>query len=148
MKVLVASDHGGYSLKQEILKVLKQMNIPFADLGSDSEASVDYPDYAEAVALKVSKGEADRGILVCGTGAGMAITANKFKGVRASIVSDLYTAQMTRQHNDLNVLCLGGRILSVTLACEIVKIFLVTPFEGGRHERRINKIKDLEKKNC
>lgn len=147
MKVVIASDHGGYSLKKEILKFLKESKISFEDLGCHSDASVDYPDFAEAVAGKVSQSEADRGILVCGTGAGMAITANKFKGVRASVVCDLYTAKMTREHNDLNILCLGGRVLKPSVALDIVKIFLETPFAGERHERRVGKIGEIEKKN-
>lgn len=147
MKVVIASDHGGYSLKKEILEFLREAKISFDDLGCHSDISVDYPDFAEAVAKKVSQSEADRGILVCGTGAGMAITANKFKGVRASVVHDLYTAKMTREHNDLNVLCLGGRVLKPSAALDIVKIFLETPFAGDRHERRVGKIKELEDKN-
>lgn len=145
MKVVIASDHGGYSLKQPVLAALKKLKISFEDLGTFSDESVDYPDFAEKVARKVSAGVADRGILICGTGAGMAIAANKFKGVRAAVVADLYTARMTREHNDINVLALGGRVLDPKQVGEIVKIFIETPFAGGRHERRVEKITKLEK---
>ena len=149
MKIALASDHGGFSLKQEILSYLKEdAKVTVEDLGAHSADSVDYPDYAGLVAKKVSLGEADRGILLCGTGVGMAITANKFKGVRAAALSDLVSAQMAREHNDLNVLCLGERVIDAKLAKELVKIFLKTPFAGGRHEKRVEKIKKLEERNC
>lgn len=148
MKIIIASDHGGYVLKQEILKFLNQAKIEYEDLGCGSNVSVDYPDFAEKVAQQISQGTADRGILICGTGVGMAITANKFRGVRAAAVSDLFTARMTREHNDINVLCLGGRVLGETLAQEIVQTFLNTSFSGGRHEKRVEKIKKIEEKNC
>ncbi|MDO8518827.1 MAG: ribose 5-phosphate isomerase B [Deltaproteobacteria bacterium] len=144
--VVIASDHGGFTLKKEVLSALKKLGVTFKDLGTHSEESVDYPDFAKQVAEKVASGKADRGILICGTGAGMCIAANKFKGIRASLVPDLYTAQMTREHNDLNVLCLGGRVTPAETAKEITKIFLETPFAGGRHERRVGKIKNFENK--
>ncbi len=147
MKICIASDHGGYALKQAIIAHLKSEGIVLEDLGCKSETSVDYPDYAALVAKEVSDGMANMGILVCGTGIGMAITANKFKGVRAAAISDLYSAKMSREHNDLNVLCLGGRVIDPGLAIEIVKIFLNTPFAGDRHLARIQKIKKLEE-NC
>lgn len=148
MKLIIACDHGGYLLKKEILNALKESKIAFEDLGCDSENSVDYPDYAGLVASRVSRGEADRGILVCGTGVGMAIAANKFSGVRAAALTDPFSARMAREHNDLNVLCLGGRVMGPGPAKELVEIFLNTPFAGGRHEARISKIKKLEQKNC
>lgn len=143
-KVAIASDHGGFQLKQEIMRYLKKRGLEYEDRGCFSEDAVDYPDYAQLVAEQVSKGLADRGILVCGTGIGMAIAANKVKGVRAASISDLYSAAMTRRHNDLNVLCLGGRILAPGFAEEIVKTFLDTKFEGGRHGRRLEKIHEVE----
>lgn len=149
MKIVLASDHGGFSLKQEILRYLltDKKNVA-EDLGASTPDSVDYPDYAVLVADKVSQGLADRGILVCGTGVGMAITANKFKGVRAAALTDLFSAQLAREHNDINVLCLGGRIIAPPLATELVSVFLKTPFAGGRHEKRVGKIKKIEEKNC
>ncbi len=149
MKIVLASDHGGFSLKQEVLRYLSgAANVTVEDLGAFSDDSVDYPDYAGLVAEKVSSKEADRGILLCGTGVGMAITANKFKGVRAAAITDLFSAQMAREHNDINVLCLGGRVVASPLAKEIVALFLKTAFAGGRHEKRVEKIKKFEDKNC
>jgi len=147
-KVAIASDHGGHSLKEELLKFLKTLQIEPVDLGNHGTESVDYPDYAIKVAEMVSKGQADAGILVCGTGIGMCIAANKFKNVRAALVTDDYTAKMSREHNDANVLCLGGRIhQDPEKAKALVKIWLETPFEGGRHERRLAKIREIEGKN-
>lgn len=144
-KIAIGCDHGGFALKQAVLAYLKDRKIPFEDVGCVSETSVDYPDFALAVAEKISSGEASRGILVCGTGIGMAITANKVPGVRAAAIVDLFSARMSRLHNDLNVLCLGGRLLAPALACEIIGLFLDTPFEGGRHEKRVEKINQLLK---
>lgn len=144
-KILVASDHGGYSLKSILLNHLQSnQDWQFVDMGCHSESSVDYPDFAALVAREVSQGKATRGILICGTGIGMAITANKFKGVRASVVGDVYSARMTREHNDLNVLCLGARVIGPGVAVEIVDSFLTTPFAGGRHSARVDKIKAIE----
>ena len=148
MKIALACDHAGFPLKEEILKVLKEAGVAVDDLGCASETSVDYPDFAGLVAERVSAGQADRGILLCGTGVGMAITANKFKGVRAAAINDLLTAKMSREHNDLNVLCLGGRVVQPAVVRKIVKMFLETPFAGGRHEKRVEKIKKIEDKNC
>ncbi|MBI4411617.1 MAG: ribose 5-phosphate isomerase B [Deltaproteobacteria bacterium] len=148
MKIVLASDHAGFPLKKEVIGALKEIKASFEDLGCHSENSVDYPDFASQVARKVSAGEAERGILLCGTGVGMAITANKFKGVRAAAIGDLFTAKASREHNDLNVLCLGGRVVKPVVAREIVKTFLQTPFAGGRHEKRVEKIKKIEDKNC
>lgn len=145
-KIVVASDHAGFALKEKILKFFQKEGIAVEDLGCPSTESVDYPDYAEKVALQVSRGEASSGILVCGTGIGMAIAANKFKGVRAAPVCDVTTARLVRQHNNANVLCLGGRLLTPSEATGIVSEFLKTPFEGGRHEQRVKKISEIETK--
>ena len=147
MKILLACDHGGFALKEKISSFLKKQNLTFEDLGVFSADSVDYPDLASQVATEVSLKKADRGILVCGTGIGMSIAANKFKGVRSASVFDTETAKLSREHNDLNILCLGGRILDEKLACEITQLFLSTPFSGDRHTRRIEKIKQIEEKN-
>lgn len=147
MKLAIASDHGGFSLKQEIIHYLREKKIEVMDLGNHGQDSVDYPDYAIQVAEMVSKGDADAGILVCGTGIGMCIVANKFRNVRAALVSDEFTARMSREHNNANVLCLGGRVQKPETARELVKIWLETKFEGGRHQRRLEKISEIEKKN-
>ena len=145
MKVAVASDHGGYALKEELLRRLGGMvEWEFVDFGTDGEDSVDYPDYARIVAKRVVSGEFDRGILICGTGLGMAIAANKVRGIRAVTVHDPYSARMTRAHNDTNILTMGGRVIGFDLAEEISRVWLSTTFEGGRHQRRIDKIKQLE----
>lgn len=146
MKIVIASDHGGIIIRQEIISLLKEMNLEYVDLGCDCIASVDYPDYAFPAAQKVVSGEADRGILVCGTGIGMSIAANKVKGVRCALAHDTFSAKATREHNNTNMLALGERVIGPGLARDIVKIWLETPFEsGGRHETRINKIKEIEK---
>ena len=137
MKVIIGSDHGGFSLKTIIAAHLEQQGITVEDVGCYSEDSCDYPVIAKEVAKKVLL-EAGRGILVCGTGIGMSIAANKFKGIRASLCSDTYSARMTRKHNNSNVLCLGERVIGPGLALDIVDEWLVTDFEGGRHERRVN----------
>lgn len=146
-KLAIASDHGGFSLKQEIIHYLQEKKIEVMDLGNHGQDSVDYPDYAIQVAEMVSKGDADAGILVCGTGIGMCMVANKFRNVRAALVSDEFTARMSREHNNANVLCLGGRVQKPETARELVKIWLETKFEGGRHQRRLEKISEIEKKN-
>lgn len=147
MKLAVASDHGGYHLKKAILKLLSSKNVEYLDLGVQSEDSVDYPDYASDVASKVSDGEVDAGILVCGTGIGMAITANKFKGVRAAVVTDEFTAKMSKEHNNANVIAVGGRVLDEATATQCVQAWLEASYEGGRHDRRLNKIKEIENKH-
>ena len=144
MKLAIASDHGGFSLKTGILQLLQSKNIEVIDLGTDSEDSVDYPDFATDVARKVSTGEVDAGILVCGTGIGMAIAANKFRGVRAAVVTDEFTARMSREHNNANVIAVGGRVLDETKANAVVNAWLEARYEGGRHDRRLNKIVELE----
>ncbi len=148
MKLLIASDHGGFSLKSRVLRFLKSRKVDVEDLGSDSSESVDYPDYALKVAERVSKGESDGGVLVCGTGIGMCIAANKFKNVRAAVVSEAYSAKMAKEHNNANVLCVGGRVLEeLGKAEEILAAWLDAKYEGGRHDRRLDKIREIEKKN-
>jgi ribose 5-phosphate isomerase B len=145
MKVAVASDHRGYHLKEKVISLLKAKGHTVVDDGPASEASVDYPDFAALVARKVCRGEVDRGILICGTGIGMAISANKFPGVRAAACVDEVTAELSRRHNDLNVLCLSGDLLSSRSTERLVEIWMEAQFEGGRHERRVEKIRDLER---
>jgi ribose 5-phosphate isomerase B len=140
MKIAIGSDHGGYRLKEEIKAYLKRRKISFKDFGSFSEESVDYPDIGKKVAKAVASKKYKFGILVCGTGLGMSMVANKVKGIRAALCHNVYTAQMSRAHNDANVLSLGGRVLKKALALKIVDAFLKTPFEGGRHLRRVRKI--------
>ncbi len=147
MKLAIASDHGGFHLKKAILRLLESRKIEYVDLGVASEDSVDYPDYAAHVAQQVASGKADGGILVCGTGIGMAITANKFKGIRAAVVTDPYTAQMSKEHNDSNVIALGGRVLDEPKAEATVQAWLDAKFQAGRHERRLEKIGEIENKN-
>lgn len=140
MKIAIGSDHAGFELKEYVKGVLLERHETVTDVGTDSAKSVDYADFGLTVAGLVSRGEAERGILVCGTGEGMNIIANKVKGIRASLVFDLYTAIQSRRHLDANVLVLGGRVTGKGLADEIVKVWLDTPFEGGRHQKRIDKI--------
>lgn len=146
MKVALGSDHGGYNIKEEIKDYLGSIGIDFKDFGTFSTESVDYPDVAIPVAEAVSTGDYDRGILICGTGIGMSITANKFKGVRAALCHDLFSAKATREHNNSNVLTMGERVIGKGLALEIVKVWLETEFNEGRHLRRINKISEIEDK--
>jgi ribose 5-phosphate isomerase B len=143
--VAVGADHAGFALKQHVRQWLVARGCTVLDVGTQSTTSVDYPDFAEAVAQSVTSGEAERGVLVCGTGIGMAIAANKVTGIRAGVVADVSTARLSRQHNDLNVLVLAGRSTSPDDAIAIVGAWLDTPFEGGRHERRLAKIADLER---
>lgn len=144
MQIGLASDHGGFELKEEIKSLLKSLGIEPIDMGTFSEDSVDYPDYGILVAEKVSNGELEKGILICGTGIGMSIVANKFKNVRAALANDLYSARFSREHTDANILVIGGRIVGKELAKEIVRTWLNTPFAGGRHKRRLQKIEALE----
>jgi ribose 5-phosphate isomerase B len=144
MKIAVGSDHGGYALKEEVKAFLAQRGVEFEDFGCHSTASCDYPQYAQAVGKAVAAKEYDLGLLFCGTGVGISIAANKVKGVRAACCSDSFSAKYTRLHNDANILCLGGRVVGPGLACELVSIFLDTPFEGGRHARRVGQITQLE----
>jgi len=143
--LLIASDHGGLELKQILVEYLKQQGVEVKDLGVHAEDSVDYPDYAALVAEPISKQETDQGILVCGTGIGMSIAANKFPGVRAALAHDEFTAQMAREHNNANILVLGGRVLDPELACRMVSVWYDGAYEGGRHQNRLNKIIQLER---
>ncbi|WP_242345547.1 ribose 5-phosphate isomerase B [Anaeromyxobacter terrae] len=144
-RVIAGSDHAGLSLRAEAVKVAREAGYEVEDLGPFSGESVDYPDYARRVAEAVSSGGARLGILVCGTGIGMSIAANKVKGARAAHCASEYEARMARLHNDANVLCVGERVVGLGLGAAIVKAFLETRFEGGRHERRVQKLKDMEK---
>lgn len=144
MNVALGSDHAGYDLKQVIKALLDELKIEYHDLGTDEAVSCDYSDYAILVSEKVAEGLYDRGILICGTGIGMSIASNKVKGIRAALVENLYSAKLTREHNNTNVLCLAGRVTGPEVAKEIVKIWLQTDFIGGKHERRIGKITDYE----
>jgi ribose 5-phosphate isomerase B len=143
VRIAIAADHAGYRLKEAIKRTLSASTPPADDLGTDSIASVDYPDFAEAVGRRVASGECDRGILVCGTGIGMAMAANKIPGVRAAAAWSAETARLAREHNDANVLALGARVLSDEVALSLVRIFLETPFAGGRHQGRVDKIDAL-----
>lgn len=143
MKIAVASDHGGYGLKEEIKKMLAERGIEILDLGTDSEESVDYPLFGKTCAEAVAGGEADRGIVCCGTGIGISIAANKVKGIRCALCTDKYMAEMTRRHNDANMLAMGGRVLSTEEALEITEIWLDTEFEGGRHQRRVDLLNNM-----
>jgi len=147
MKIAIASDHRGYDLKGRILSLLSDLGQEGFDFGPDNSESADYPDFASKVAEAVSTATIERGILICGTGIGMCIAANKFRGVRAAPCHDDLTAEMSRLHNDANVLCLSADLLGDRLVNRMVEIWLQTEFEGGRHARRIGKIADLEKKN-
>ena len=146
MRIAIGSDHRGYHLKEQLIALLRTKGHEVDDEGTHGAESVDYPDFAALVAKKVSQRAVERGILICGTGIGMAIAANKFSGVRASPCSDEVTAEMSRRHNDLNVLCLSADMLSPRTAERMVEVWVATPFEGGRHERRVEKIHDLEQK--
>jgi ribose 5-phosphate isomerase B len=139
-RLVLACDHGGYALKEELRGLLAEADVAVDDLGTDSSASVDYPDFAHALCGKILAGEAELGLLVCGTGLGMSMAANRHRGIRAAVCTDPYTARMAREHNDANVLCLGGRVVGPSLAWEIVRAFLEARFAGDRHARRIAKI--------
>lgn len=145
-KIAIASDHAGRELKDDLRDFLSENGVEVVDMGVDNDNSVDYPDYGIPVADSVSKGKIDRGILVCGTGIGMSILANKFRGVRAALVSDVFTARMSKEHNNANILVIGGRIVGKGLAREMVKAWMETKFEGGRHQKRLDKIASVEGK--
>lgn len=140
LKVAIGSDHGGFHLKGKIIEYLQVNNIPFTDVGTHTREACDYPDIARNVAELVISGQANRGILVCGTGLGMSIAANKVKGVRAALCENTYSARVSRAHNNANVLCIGERVVGDYLALDIVDIWLKTGFEGGRHKRRVDMI--------
>jgi ribose 5-phosphate isomerase B len=147
MKIALGSDHGGYNLKQSLIPFLQERDIQVADAGTNNgDDSVDYPDFAERVALLVTHGEADAGILVCGTGIGISIAANKVPGIRAALVTDEFMARMAKEHNNANILVLGGRVLDEQKACNLVGAWLDATFEGGRHQGRLDKITELENK--
>jgi RpiB/LacA/LacB family sugar-phosphate isomerase len=147
MRIALASDHAAYDLKTGIARYLAAHAIPFEDLGCGPGESVDYPEYAAKAAERVQAGACDRAILCCGTGIGMAVAANKFKGIRATPCWSAFTAEVSRKHNDSNCLSVGGRTLGLDEALEIVRVWLETPFEGGRHARRVDEIKALEERN-
>jgi len=142
----IGADHGGVRLKGVVVRALEARGIPFLDVGTNDSASVDYPDFAAKVASGVASGDYERGILICGTGIGMSIAANKFFGVRAALCHDTYTARMSRQHNDANVLVLGERVTGPGVAEEIVEVWLDTAFDGGRHSLRVDKIHQHEQR--
>ena len=146
MKIAIGCDHGGIVLKDAVLEVLNEKKIEVEDLGCYTTDSVDYPDYALKVAEEVSQGKADLGIILCGTGIGISIAANKVKGIRAAVAHDLFTAEMCKRHNNANILAMGGRVISPDLAKQMVKIWLESEFEGGRHTNRLNKIAAIEQK--
>lgn len=146
MKIALGSDHAGFPLKKEIMKHLESKNIEFKDFGTFSEESCDYPDYGQKVGEQVASKNYEFGILVCGTGIGISIAANKIPGVRAALCGDTFSAHACREHNNANILALGERIIGVGLALDIVDTFLNAEFQGGRHERRINKITEIENK--
>lgn len=145
--IAIACDHGGFKLKLAIEKYFEQNRITYRDFGAYDEGSCDYADYAKEVALSVKNGQSEFGILVCGTGIGMSLAANKVKGIRAAVCSDYFSAKYTRLHNDANILCLGQRVVGEGLALELVEVFLNTKFEGGRHAQRIAKIAQIEEEN-
>lgn len=142
--IAIGSDHGGLELKEAIVKALTSRCLDVDDYGTDNGESVDYPDFAEKVAGAVSRGEIKQGILVCGTGIGMSIVANKFPGVRAALATDEFMAQMAKEHNDANILVLGGRVLAEDKAVKMVNTWLDSSYEGGRHQRRLDKIAQVE----
>ncbi len=148
MNIAIASDHGGFELKKFLVNFLKKKSHRVEDLGCEATDSVDYPDYAQKVAERVSDGRADAGVLVCGTGIGMCMAANKFKNIRAAVVSEAYSARMAKEHNNANILCLGGRVLNPAKDAkkieEIVSAWLNAKYEGGRHDRRLEKIRSIE----
>jgi ribose 5-phosphate isomerase B len=143
--IAIGSDHGGVELKDFLVETLRRQGLELEDLGTRGKESVDYPDFGRLVALKVAKGEADRGILICTNGIGMSILANKFPGIRAALVQDPKAAQMSREHNNSNILVLGGGVTEKALAEKILQVWLETPFGGGRHQRRVDKIAEVEK---
>jgi len=142
--IIIASDHGGLELKDAVKGFLGGRGVEVRDLGTMNGDSVDYPDYAAKVARSIARGEAERGILICGTGIGMSIAANKFPGVRAALISDEFTARMSKEHNNANIVVMGGRVLAPEQAVRMVAVWLETPFEGGRHQRRLDKIARIE----
>ena len=147
MKLMIGSNHGGFELKEAVKKHLEELGHEVTDVGCYSPESCDYPDIAKAGCEKIVSGECERGFLICGTGIGISLAANKIRGIRAACCSDTYSAKYTRLHNDANVLCFGGRVVGDGLACELVDAYLSVEFEGGRHQRRVDKIMALESEN-
>ena len=147
MKIVLGCDHGGAELKNAIREHLKERDFEVLDLGIEPGEAIDYPIMAEKLCKEIIEGEAELGILCCGTGIGMSMAANKIKGIRAACCSDTFSARFTRLHNDANVLCLGGRVVGAGLAIDMVDFFVDTEFEGGRHQRRVDLIKDIEERN-
>ena len=145
--IAIASDHGGFSLKVNIVSFLNELGCQVNDMGPKNQNSVDYPDYGIRIAQAVTANSDTRGIVICGTGVGMSIIVNRFPGIRGTLCSDLYTAKLCREHNDSNILIMGGRVVGHGLAREIVKVWLSTPFEGGRHQKRLDKINQFDKSN-
>ena len=143
-KITIGSDHAGYGLKQKVIAHLQERGLEVIDIGTNSEASCDYPVFAHMVCKNVQNGVTPLGILVCGTGVGMSIAANKHKGIRAAVCSDTFSARLTRQHNDANVLCFGERVVGAGVACDLVDAFLDAEFEGGKHARRVDMIRATE----
>jgi ribose 5-phosphate isomerase B len=143
-KIAIGSDHAGFGLKEDILALLKRLDAEIVDCGTHTVESVDYPDFGARVSELVSSGQIEKGILICGTGLGMSMVANKYPNVRAALCNDLFSAKMSRMHNDSNILVLGGRLIGKDLATEIVKVWLTTPFEGERHQKRLEKIRKIE----
>ena len=148
MRIVIGSDHAGWEMKEALKAFLEQLGHEVRDVGTDGPGSVDYPDYALAVARAVAGGEREMGIMVCGTGIGSSIAANKVPGIRAAVCHNIYTAEMSRAHNDANVLCLGERVIDKKSAREIVRVWITTPFAGARHARRVGKIKKIEENFC
>ena len=147
MKITIGSDHGAVELKEAVKKVLAEFEgVEVKDIGTFGKESVDYPDIAEKVCADVVSGAADRGIVLCGTGIGISISANKIKGIRCALCNEIYSAKMSREHNNANVLAMGGRVIGSEVAGQIVRTWITTEFAGGRHERRVNKIMALENK--
>ena len=146
--LVIASDHGGLELKDEIKGLLLEKGVPCEDLGTCDGASVDYPDFGQLVARRVSEGKADLGILVCGTGIGMSIVANKFPGVRAALATDVFMATMAKEHNNANILVLPGRVIGKDMALDMIKAWLAARFAGDRHQRRLDQIRAIEQKYC
>ncbi|MGE5674889.1 MAG: ribose 5-phosphate isomerase B [Mycobacterium leprae] len=146
MRVAIGCDHGGLDLKPVVVEVLKELNLEYEDLGTYDRNSVDYPDFAAKVADAIRSGQCQQGILICGTGIGMSISANKIPGIRAALCNEIFSAQMARMHNDANILCMGARVVGPSVAQEIVKAYFSTSFEGGRHSRRVAKIGALEER--
>ena len=142
--IALGCDHGGLALKNAVKQYLEENQIPYRDFGTMTEDSIDYAPVAVQVARSVAGGESEKGILCCGTGIGMSIAANKVTGIRASVCTDAFCAEMTRRHNNSNILCMGGRVITPEQAVELTRIYLATPFDGGRHERRVNQIAEIE----